>query len=515
MKTKSMKKVLICTLGGLAIAAVAIFIIFNNSSNYEAALALTENTEMPMDYSGNLEYVNFEESSFEEGDFEESNFEEGNHEEEPSETNANEAYATANQMDLTIEERVSGLRRMYLRVNSSFGLWDLMPQELDWSALYYVYEQKVIDATTTLEYYQILQSFLFHLNDGHSGIRFPPDLEVPMYTPGFFVQLIEGKIVVVDSDSAISDIIPGSVITKINQMDSMEYLNTYHSHLTNWQVPFTREAHLVYVFFNASPVNRVIDVEVITPDGQAYQKTLNFIETDGAIHVGAFLTQLNYANVNEELDFVGNTFWAQYHLDDILRIRVPHFADSGFERELREFLNEIPTPRAVVIDTRYHGGGNSGFGYQLLRHFIDASQLSHFGYYHFGLFSTSRPPSGSFERLNATSVGWYDIPVVILTNHFSGSAGENLLALARGGDRFTIMGTTTPGLTGRVAAFDLPGGGQFFISTQRVLTHDGLDISFNGITPDIWIEQTYQHWLEGVDAQLQAAIHYLREALNQ
>ena len=117
--------------------------------------------------------------------------------------------------------------------------------------------------------------------------------------------------------------------------------------------------------------------------------------------------------------------------------------------------------------------------------------------------------------LNQTSLRLYDVPVVILVNYRTASAGDNFVAFAEGVDRFTIIGTNTAGAAGFVATFPLPGGGQFRLAVQRQLTHDGREINNIGIQPDIWVEQTVEDLMIGRDTQLAAAVEYLLKKIAQ
>ena len=100
--------------------------------------------------------------------------------------------------------------------------------------------------------------------------------------------------------------------------------------------------------------------------------------------------------------------------------------------------------------------------------------------------------------------------MVILIGPHSGSATDTMAAVARHAG-FTLLGTRTKGATGNVLSFDVGGGWQARISTQRGLTPDGIDINNVGIEANIVVEQKAEDSAKGIDTQVEAALAYLRD----
>ena len=100
--------------------------------------------------------------------------------------------------------------------------------------------------------------------------------------------------------------------------------------------------------------------------------------------------------------------------------------------------------------------------------------------------------------------------VVILIGPHSGSATDTMAAIAKHAG-FTLLGTRTKGATGNVLSFDVGGGWQARISTQRGLTPEGIDINNVGIEADIVTEQKVEDSVKGIDTQVEAALALLRE----
>jgi len=416
-----------------------------------------------------------------------------------------------NIIGLTMEEQVSNLSNIYATSIDKFALWSLLPEDFDWEAVHQEYLTKITTAESMVEHYEILRSFISHLGDAHSGVRFPPTTD--WYFSPIHVRVIEDKIIVRSADSNFIDIPVGSEIVKINQMPAMKYLRENHGYLSNHRPPLTRDTMLAEIFFGAAVTERAFDIELISPEGEIIQRSILFTLEPPDMNFLSMSPQLNYGNVSEEWEYSTDTFRVQRHTSNILRIRVEHFQNEDFAQDIRNYLTNHFEADAVIIDARRHNGGNGGLGYELLSHFIDITELNHLSIIRFDGFRNLDPfnaQSPYVIELNSQSAGLYEIPVVILTDHRSGSAGEDFIAVAKGTNRFTIMGTNTMGITGQLLFFPLRGGGEFFLSTNRTFTADGQDISGNGIAPDITVEQTYDDFLNGIDTQLRAAVEYLQ-----
>ena len=413
-----------------------------------------------------------------------------------------------NSMTFTIEDRLRGLYMVYRSSVNKFGLWSLLPDDFDWNDIYGEYVSKVIEAEDLGEFYMVLQSFVSHLGDGHSGVVLPPTIK--MYYSPIYAVLIDGRVIVWATDKEQSGIPVGSEVIRINGVSAMEYLRLFYGHLTNIQPILAKESQIVNDFFWRSTIRKDIEIKIKLPDGNTSYHILTFMCKEPDIDY--VMPRLNYGNISDHYEYSTNTFWTQQHRYNILRIRVNHFLDNNFIKEIRDYLSKSLDADAVIIDARGHSGGNSALGYHLLSHFIDAFELNHLIYIIDGHKIDSRQTNASLHSyLNSQSVKLYELPIVILTDHRAGSAGEDFVSMAKNTDRFTIIGTNTMGATGQLANISLPGGGNLFLTTQRTITRDGIDITNNGIAPDIWVEQTYEDFLSGTDTQLKVAIEYLRK----
>jgi len=107
----------------------------------------------------------------------------------------------------------------------------------------------------------------------------------------------------------------------------------------------------------------------------------------------------------------------------------------------------------------------------------------------------------------------YDIPVVILIDFLTVSAGEFFAVHAEGTDRFTLIGTNTAGMPSNATQHSLPHRGVFQMQIFNTVNSEGVPISNRGVMPDIWVDQTLADMILGVDTQLKFALDYIRNRL--
>jgi C-terminal processing protease CtpA/Prc len=109
--------------------------------------------------------------------------------------------------------------------------------------------------------------------------------------------------------------------------------------------------------------------------------------------------------------------------------------------------------------------------------------------------------------------GTLTVPIVVLTGHNTFSSAENFLVVLDKIKRATFVGQKTAGSTGQPLTIDLPGGGQAYICTRRVLYSDGSDFVGYGITPHVSAEPALDDILNGRDTILEKGIEVLKEKM--
>jgi hypothetical protein len=97
-------------------------------------------------------------------------------------------------MNITLEERIEGLSRIWSTAKYNFARWDELT-ELDWDAEYRAALPRVIAIENAAEYYAELSKFVALLRDGHSYVTVPDELSRP-YAAAFSTMYMWGKHVV-------------------------------------------------------------------------------------------------------------------------------------------------------------------------------------------------------------------------------------------------------------------------------------------------------------------------------
>lgn len=162
---------------------------------------------------------------------------------------------------------------------------------------------------------------------------------------------------------------------------------------------------------------------------------------------------------------------------------------------------QIPIHDELINWTLYGYNAEDGLNMLLSRHL---EQITDFG----------EVDMWDANLLYQQSLRLFDIPVVILADYGSGSAGESFVLGAQGVNNFTIIGTNTMGMAGDMLSFPLPGGGLLGLNIVKQIAPDGQIINNHGIMPDIWISQTLDDLINGIDTQLVFALEYLSERIS-
>jgi len=124
-----------------------------------------------------------------------------------------------------------------------------------------------------------------------------------------------------------------------------------------------------------------------------------------------------------------------------------------------------------------------------------------------------------FEE-TVTTAGTYNCPVyldqpmVVLSNHNTGSAAEDFLVVLDNIKRATIVGSASYGSTGQPIIYDLPGGGKFRICTRWNLYPNGKEFINIGVQPDIHVELSIDDLKNGYDSVFAKGIDFLRGQIN-
>ena len=105
----------------------------------------------------------------------------------------------------------------------------------------------------------------------------------------------------------------------------------------------------------------------------------------------------------------------------------------------------------------------------------------------------------------------YTGPLVILIDASSYSGCEWFASGMQAVGRAVIIGERSPGGVTGMNVKTLPNGMSLGYPVEQYLAPDGTILEGHGVIPDIPVSLERHQLLEGIDAQLQAAIHYIVE----
>jgi len=213
----------------------------------------------------------------------------------------------------------------------------------------------------------------------------------------------------------------------------------------------------------------------------------------------------DYTVTKEYIDIHENSMETdkiQYGLiSEIGYFRIQSFLGYEIIDNLEKVFYDLRNTRALIIDVRHNGGGNTNNASYIVSKCIQ-EPLETPGWTEKGEFSQG-------PIIQPDSINNYSKQIVVLVNGKSFSATEHFALWMKNIDHVTLIGDTTGGGSGNPKTYLLASGNSIKVSTRFFYRYDGQPIEWNGIVPDILIEQKESDVLEGIDKQLEYAIEYL------
>jgi len=194
-------------------------------------------------------------------------------------------------------------------------------------------------------------------------------------------------------------------------------------------------------------------------------------------------------------------------IDSVGYIHYPSFQLPIEEADLDFVVNRFRGLKGLIIDVRDNEGGNPLFGFRLARRIAEERTHIYTTEYKNGPGrSDFTEPSQAFLDTNEEIK--FDLPVVLLTNRVTYSAGNFFTAMLKALPDVRIVGDTTGGGGGVPLGWELPNGWHFNFSNSVTYLPDGFIIE-DGIPPDIQVDITDEDRLAGRDTILDMAVQLL------
>uniref|UniRef100_UPI004049E19C S41 family peptidase n=1 Tax=Fulvivirga sp. TaxID=1931237 RepID=UPI004049E19C len=195
-------------------------------------------------------------------------------------------------------------------------------------------------------------------------------------------------------------------------------------------------------------------------------------------------------------------------IDDIGYIHYRSFQQPITEENLDFLVERFRGLKGLIIDIRNNEGGDPANGFRFARRIAKERTYIYTTIYKNG---TNRndftAPSDAY--LDTNDKVKFDLPIVLLTNRVTYSAGNFFTAMLKALPDVTVVGDTTGGGGGVPIGWELPNGWFFNYSNSITYLPDGFIIE-DGIPPDIQIDISEEDRIASVDRILEQAVQILR-----
>ena len=267
--------------------------------------------------------------------------------------------------ELTKEEKIYGLSKFWQEVNYNFVYLDKVDR-VEWDKQYREFISGVQNTENDYEYYRMLQEFCAFLKDGHTNVYFPKSIQDNIYNTNFgdyrlFLSNIEGKAIVTRVNKSKKDEIPiGSEIIEVNGMGTDEYLREKVAPYISSSTDFIREDWSIENMLEGY-LGSSYKVKFKLPSGETKTLTLTHAKTEEE-DVFPPIDQMELV----DLKWVG---------EDIAHVSLNSFSDWQASISFKEIAPKLKKAKALIIDLRNNGGGNTNIGKEIFKYLTNDTIL--------------------------------------------------------------------------------------------------------------------------------------------
>jgi carboxyl-terminal processing protease len=404
---------------------------------------------------------------------------------------------------LTASEREEIFNTVWQTVNDEY--FDPTFGGMDWRAIGDKYRQKLSAVTDDNAFWlNVLNPMLWELGASHMG-ALPAELASQLEPMTFATGSLGVDVRPIDGMAVVSAVIegspadeagirPGFVITSVDgwtleDISAWSRLSPPHNERHERAGPIQELRSKLY----GEPGKQVV-VEYLDADDQTEQVSLTFVERSGLACA--------------ELDSSTPPACAELEVRR-LESGIGYMRFSGFLGGILDgalqALDDLRDAPGLIIDLRGNPGGVYYVRQTIASHLVGTREvfiIYQYRGYREAAFLDEVPDA-------------YPGAVVILVDELSASSSEEFAGSLQALGRATIIGSQTPGMCLTANIVPLPKGGILVYPNSQSQTPDGRVLENNGVVPDMPVSLDRQELLQGVDAQLQAALDYLTERIGE
>jgi len=414
------------------------------------------------------------------------------------------AHALRNVEQLTRQERVDGLEKLWREVKDNFAWFEQVP-DLDWDKALQEYRPKAAAEQTNEEYYTLLQRFLALLHDGHTSIGHGRVWGMHVWEmlegPRISIENIEGKAVIVGfaktPETEQAKISVGMEITKVDGRPVDEILQQD-----------------IYPFVSASTTQARDETAYaqILKGTKGSQAAVEIRDLKGNVRT-VTLTRKYRTPEPESFHWRRPPVELRRFPNGIVYVAINSFFSEKVVSEFDKIFDNLENVKGMIIDVRNNGGGNSSYGDSIIGRLTNKKlkrPISQPTQKKGRLRSRLIHGLGRMWRIRPRGKRRFLGPLVVLVGVSTGSAAENFVVVLHGNKRATVVGGKTSGSTGQPVFIDLPGGGSACICAKKSFYPDKRPFVGVGIIPDVEVYPTQRDVADGRDVVQERGLEVLR-----
>jgi carboxyl-terminal processing protease len=169
----------------------------------------------------------------------------------------------------------------------------------------------------------------------------------------------------------------------------------------------------------------------------------------------------------------------------LLKDGTAHIRVSGFAKLTDDQLVEALTrfksdhAKALILDLRDNPGGLLEQSVSVAGHFLKDGDLV--------VYTQGRRTEHRSEYRAETDLSMNNLPLIVLINHYSASASEIVSGSLKDAGKALILGENSYGKGSVQTIFKIRDGAGLRLTTSKYFTPSGIDITAQGIVPDILV----------------------------